>query len=207
MLVHQHARAQALELADPGVDARVVLVVAGDEIRSVPGGESRERAVWCARSARCRRRRRRDRDHVACRRFTRSTIASTKFRLMVCPTWMSLIWAMVKPPALWEDGERHLHIHDRSHAARHKETDDRDGQRERHDADRRDADPGFVGLRDSARADAIRLTSRRSVRTNRYEKKPIVSHGASPPGPRSSRIRKPWQEPETHREQGPPRAA
>src|SRR6266850_6714133 len=52
---------------------------------------------------------------------------------------------------------------------------------------------------ESARADAIKVTSRKRVRTSRYEKKPIVSHGSiTAHGPRSSRILKPLGKSQKH---------
>src|SRR5258706_3927355 len=42
MLVDQHARAEAAQLADPRVRARVVLVIAGDDVGPVAGLQARE---------------------------------------------------------------------------------------------------------------------------------------------------------------------
>ena len=44
-------------------------------------------------------------------------------------------------------GERHLHIDHRSHAARHEESDQCNGRRERHDSDGGNANPGLLVLR------------------------------------------------------------
>jgi len=85
VLVHQRFCAEALELADPRVHARVVLVVAGDEISPCRDSSRASGSVWCARSGTLPS----TTSPViaimsACRRLTRSTIAATKLRLIVC---------------------------------------------------------------------------------------------------------------------------
>ncbi len=148
VLVDEHARAQALELADPRVDARVVLVVAGDEIGPVPGLEPRERlgvvrevrhaAVDDIAG---------DRDHVGLQEIHPIDDRFDEIPLDGLPDMD--VADLGDGEALQRFGktsERHFHVHYRRDPARHEETDERDRRRERHDGDGRDADPGLVGI-------------------------------------------------------------
>src|SRR6266568_2742053 len=117
----------------------------------------------------------------AFRRLTRSTIAATKLRLMVCPIWISLIWAMVKPSSSLgrPASGTSTSTTGATRRAIKKPTSVMAGVSAMTPiAEMRIQDSWTCG--DSARADAIRLTSRKRVRTSRYEKKPIVSHGSIP---------------------------
>jgi len=111
-----------------------------------------------------------------------------------------VIWAMVKPSSsLGRPGERHFTLTP-APPARHEETDERDHRRERHDADSPRCGSRLVSFLGQHQTDAIRLTfAKDGPVPNRYEKKPIVSHGASPPtGRGSSRIRKPFGKSQKH---------
>src|SRR5438132_126436 len=130
----------------------------------------------------------------------RSTIAATKFRLIVCPTWMSLICAMVKPSSSLgrpASGTSTSTTGAVRRAIKKPMSVIAGVSAMTPIAEMRIQDSW--ACEDGARADAIRLRSRKMVRTNRYEKKPIVSHGSiTAQGPRSSRIRNPLGKSQKH---------
>ncbi len=207
VLVDEHARAQALELADPRLGARVVLVVAGDEIGPVPGLEPRERlgvvrevlhaAVDDIAG---------DRDHVGLQAIDPFDDRGYEIALDGLPDMDIADLGDGETLQLFgKTGERHFHVHDRCDPARHKETDERNGRRERHDSDSRDADPGLVDLRGQRKggrdqAHVAKEGQDQQVReeTHREPRKHHRPRAAIVPDPKSL-----GQEPETHREQGP----
>ena len=207
VLVHQHFCAQALELADPLVGARVVLVVARDEIGPVPGLEPRERlgvvrevlhaAVDDIAG---------DRDHIGLQAIDPFDDRSYEIALDGLPDMDVADLGDGEALQLFgKTSERHLHVHYRRDPARHKETDERNRRRERHDADRRDADPGLVsflgqrkGGRDQAHVAEDRQDQQPREKAHRQPRKHHRPRAAIVPNPKSL-----GQEPETHREQSP----
>ncbi len=209
VLVDEHPRAQALELTDPCVDARVVLVVARDDVGPVPGLEPRERlgvvrevlhvAVDDIAG---------DRDHVG---FQEIDPVDDRFDEIPVDGLPDMDVADLGDGETLQlfrkTGERHFHVHYRRDPARHKETDERDRRRERHDSDGRDADPGLMsflgqrkGGRDQAHVASCGQDQQVREETHREPRKHHRPRAAIVPNPESL-----GQEPETHREQGPAR--
>ncbi len=209
VLVDEHARAQALELADPCVDARVVLVVAGDDIGPVPGLEPRERlgvvrevrhaAVDDIAG---------DRDHVGPQQIDPIDNRFDEIPLDGLPDVDVADLGNGEALQLFgKTGERHIHVHHRCDPARHKETDKRNGRRERHDAESRDADPRLVsflgqrkGGRDQAHVASCGQDQQPREKAHRQPREQHRPRAAIVPDPESL-----GQKPETHREQGPAR--
>ena len=67
---------------------------------------------------------------------------------MVGPTWMSLILGDCEALQLWRKiGQRHFHVDNRGHAARHEESDQGDDRCEHHHSDGGTANPSTLPLR------------------------------------------------------------
>ncbi len=121
------------------------------------------------------------------RRFTRWTIASTKPRLIVGPTWMSLICAMVKPSSSGGSPASGTST-STTGAVRRAMTNPinviRGVSNITPTAERRVHVSCAAG--DSASAVAARLTSRATVSTSSHDRKPIATQGTrTDHGPRS----------------------
>ena len=146
-----------------------------------------------------------DRNHVGTKRFTRSTIASTKFaldgRAHVDVADLRDGEALQLRRKI---GQRHFHADNAGHAARHEESDQvMTGVSTITPM----AEPRIQALWPcgaSARADTDETTSRTRVKTSSDEKKPTARSGSNTVhggGPRESESC--WQQPQAYRKQSP----